>query len=45
MEMITVIPMGDKAGCVPATAEQEVPVLRDQQKQLLWCGPRGFLRE
>lgn len=35
--------MEDKIGCVPA--EQEVPDLRDQQKQLLWPGLLGFLKK
>ena len=42
IKMIAIIPTGDRAGCVPATAEQKVPVLRDQQKQLLGMGQEGF---
>lgn len=44
IKVITIIPTGDKAGCVLATTEQEVPVLRDQQEQLPRWGPRGLLK-
>lgn len=44
IKVITIIPTGDKAGCVLATREQEVPVLRDQQEQLPRWGPRGLLK-